>query len=508
MIVIYHLNNSVIQIFKNFDTIDFKTNTVSKVILEIAQRFPDELLIWCHESCKEKINFSKIDLIFHHKKIMASYYPNGNYFDEKIGYVEMSPFGNINKNVSWATWQMSSYVGGISAEVILSLEKEIQFDDNFDYFLNSIAKLSLPKGLFCYSEPNLILEKINVKNINSCNYILFRFVKQHFRTRWIFILFLNVMIYERKLPVLPFFLSFFFKKRIIQEDKLDSIIVQSSKKVTEEKAIDVIIPTIGRKKYLYDVLCDLNAQTHLPKKVIIVEQNPQENSVSELDYINSEQWNFTIEHIFTHQAGACNARNLALAQVKNDWIFLADDDNRFNKSLIEDVFKKIDLLNAQVITTCYIQENEQNKNKHIIQWHTFGAGNSFIKKSHLRDVFFNSSFEYGYGEDADFGMQLRKRGYDIIYLPDPKILHLKAPVGGFRIKPKLAWQNDRIQPKPSPKVMLYYLLHCTKQQLLGYKTILFFKYYRIQKTRNLILYYKNFQKQWQQSLFWANELRK
>jgi GT2 family glycosyltransferase len=30
-------------------------------------------------------------------------------------------------------------------------------------------------------------------------------------------------------------------------------------------------------------------------------------------------------------------------------------------------------------------------------------------------------------EDNDFGMQLRNQGVDVLYLPEPKILHLKAP---------------------------------------------------------------------------------
>jgi GT2 family glycosyltransferase len=53
--------------------------------------------------------------------------------------------------------------------------------------------------------------------------------------------------------------------------------VKSSLAVVGNKSIDVIIPTIGRKQYLYAVLQDC-AQTHLPVNVIIVEQNPQEDS--------------------------------------------------------------------------------------------------------------------------------------------------------------------------------------------------------------------------------------
>jgi len=117
------------------------------------------------------------------------------------------------------------------------------------------------------------------------------------------------------------------------------------------------------------------------------------------------------------------------------------------------------------------------------------------------------SYEFGYAEDGDFGMQIRNKGYDVIYLPEPAIMHLKAPMGGFRTKPKLDWHEEPIVPKPSPTVMLFALLHKTKQQLLGYKTTLFFKYYRLQAIKNPWTYFKTFQKQWKVSVKWANELK-
>jgi GT2 family glycosyltransferase len=116
-------------------------------------------------------------------------------------------------------------------------------------------------------------------------------------------------------------------------------------------------------------------------------------------------------------------------------------------------------------------------------------------------------YEFGYGEDGDFGMQIRNQGYDVLYLPEPEILHLKAPVGGFRTQPVLQWHKDKIQPKPSPTVMLYQMTHCTKEQINSYKTTLFFKYYRLQSIKNPLRYYSNFQKQWERSVFWANELK-
>jgi len=56
--------------------------------------------------------------------------------------------------------------------------------------------------------------------------------------------------------------------------------------------------------------------------------------------------------------------------------------------------------------------------------------------------------------------------------------------------------------------MLFQIAHTTSEQTLGYKTILFFKYYRLQSIKNPIRYYSHFQKQWERSVFWANELKR
>jgi glycosyltransferase involved in cell wall biosynthesis len=222
----------------------------------------------------------------------------------------------------------------------------------------------------------------------------------------------------------------------------------------------------------------------------------------------NKTWPFTIQPLFIHQAGACNARNLALEKVSSEWVFLADDDNRFGKTLLSDVFDKIEQYGNPIVTVAYPQKHEVKVYKKVIQWPTFGAGNSFVRKDLLGKVKFNMALEFGYGEDVDFGMQLRNQGCDVLYLPEPEILHLKAPIGGFRTKPVLPWQKERIQPKPSPTIMLYQILHNSNEQISGYKTILFFKYYQHQKIKNPIRYYFNFQKQWEKSRYWANELKK
>ena len=110
--------------------------------------------------------------------------------------------------------------------------------------------------------------------------------------------------YERKFPLWPFLFSFFYKKRSNSHINLDHIEVQSAKKVITKGTVDVIIPTIGRKEHLYTILLDLKSQSQLPTNVVIVEQNPQPNSESDLDFIALESWPFAIKHTFTHQVGA------------------------------------------------------------------------------------------------------------------------------------------------------------------------------------------------------------
>lgn len=508
MILVYHQNFCIQQVISVPDQkIKFDSSgSVASVLYKLAQQFPDEKIVWCHVSAKEHLNISQLDTLFHHNKMMLSYNPADNYFGLQMGYIEDSPFVNVNKKVLYPTWQMSSVVGVVHAAVLNAVKHSILAYEDFDYFLNSVAKTSMPRGLLCYSQPMLLCSGFNVVPNVASTWTIFKFVKKHYRTRWTFLLFFNLLVYERKLMVFPLLYSLFFKNNKTSGISLDAIEVRSSSKVVKKGTIDVVIPTIGRKEYLYDVLKDLSKQTHLPQNVIIVEQNPEPSSTTSLDYLNNETWPFAIDHTFTHQAGACNARNIALSKVKSEWVFLNDDDNRFEPHLIEETLRNIKKYGCLVASNSYPKIGEETKNNQVSQAAIFGSGNSFLNSKLLTKVSFNMGLEFGYGEDSDFGLQLRNLGNDVIYFPEPRILHLNAPMGGFRTKPILAWQQDSIVPKPSPTIMLFKLLHSSREQLSGYKTILFFKYYKHQKLKNPISYHNMFQKQWQQSLFWANQL--
>lgn len=508
MILLIHKSEAVVKIIdlESNQSINNSVKRVTNALFEIAEKYDDRIIVWCHKSQKENINLEGLKAAFYLKNMMLSYSKN-QYLPLQIGYVEDSPFLKVNKRVKYPTWLMSSNIGAIHASQLLKVKNQIDLKQPLDFVLNSIAKLGMPNGLFCYSEPRLLIGDYVELNTKQASFQqLFKFIKQHYKGVWVILLFVNIVVHDKRMPLLALVRSLFVKKIFFSS----KFILQTlnKKKSIETETVDVIIPTLGRKKYLHNVLLDLKKQTLLPKQVIIVEQNEDETSKSELDFIQTQTWPFRIVHEFTHQTGACNARNLALSKVTANYVYLADDDNKFENDLLATVIKKMVTHKFEAITMSYLQNNESEKLKNPIQWNAFGGGCSIVSSKFLNAVKFNMALEHGYGEDTDFGMQLRNLGVDIIYFPSIKILHLKAPVGGFRTKFIHPWEAKQVTPpKPSPTVMLSRINHTTKHQLLGYKTNLFIKFYKHQSIKNPFKYFNAFKKQWKESVHWANVLR-
>ncbi len=511
MIIIYHNKSKVTEIVSTeTGTFPSKINrNIAEVLIDLTDKFRDEIVVWCHESERDNLNVSAIETLFHHKKLLFSYSSStNNFLDNRLGYFEDSPFIKINKEVRYATWQMSSMVGAVHASVINACKKDLKAKDNFDYFLNSFAKSAMPHGLFCYSEPRLLMQKKVVESKRKSNtYELFRFTKQHYKKRWVFLLFFNLLLFEKQFQLVPFVFSLFYRKRNFNSEALNQIVLASNKKNIELGTIDVLIPTIGRKDYLLNVLNNLASQTYIPKNVIIIEQNPDKESQSDLDFIENKKWPFAIKHHFTHQTGACNARNIGLSLIESEFVFMADDDIVFENDILEKAMQAFEITGNEIFLIACRLKSQEIAPQLPVQFPVFGAGHAFVKSSCLKGLKFNMGFEFGFGEDADFGMQLRNKGFDVLYISTTTILHLKAPIGGFRTKPVLQWQNEEIQPKPSPTVMLYRLLYDTKEQIQNYKSMIFIKNLNSSFLRNPFGYIKTFKQKWNKSVYWANELK-
>ncbi|WP_372758033.1 glycosyltransferase family 2 protein [Mariniflexile sp.] len=504
MIVVYYKDKKIVDIKGEGVVLsEFINHEVVPSLFLLACKYPYRILVWCNEEQRMNLNLKAVKEVFYLKNMMISYGGN-QYFPIQIGYVDFSPFLKINKKVKYPTWIMSSLVGAIYGEQLLKFEGLISKTNSLDYVLNSISKLGMPNGLFCYSEPKILKRPTFVSESPKASVsILFKFVKQHYKLQWVVVLFLCFFIYDKKTTFFSLFKSLFYK-RILSEFTIEVERISLEKGECLKRNIDVVIPTLGRKKYLYDVLKDLSNQTILPKNVIIVEQNINKDNDSELDYLNNEKWPFNVKHTLINKLGVCNARNIALSQVESDWCFFGDDDIRFNKLLFEDLFNAVEITGQKVGTTVCLQQGEQQTYLKTSQTQIFGGGNSILKSDILKKVAFDTRYEFNFGEDTDFGMQIRNIGEDVIFYANIKIIHLKAQSGGYRTKVKQLWDDEILAPKPSPTIQLLYKTYFTSKQLLGYKFILGLRFYKSSSIKNPILYIKDYKKRWKLSEYWAS----
>ncbi|MDT0645304.1 glycosyltransferase family A protein [Zunongwangia sp. F260] len=509
MIVLIHSKcQKVVRVLKGEAEINISATQCTKALWELAEIFPDEIVVWCEKEFENELNFVYYPEIFHHDLIMASYAIKTEYLPDAIGYIDQLPFVNVNQKLQYPTWRMSADVGGIKGKTLLKFKNLLSNIEDLNLVLNSIAKLGQQHGLFCYSSPLLIKEGISSSNFKikttASKKELFSFVYLHYKGIRTWLLLWCFIKYENSFPLEAFLLAILKRKYFKEEMDFSDIKVESIRPSKNLRTFDVLIPTLGRKKYLLQVLEDLKFQSLLPNKVIIVEQNPDPDSQTELQELKEKNWPYKIIHHFTHRTGACNARNIGLAEVEADWIFFADDDIRIAPDVLAKSIAEIGRLGVYCLNINCRQEGEATVFHKIKQWGSFGSGTSIVKTEFCKNLAFDEVFEYGFGEDIDYGMQLRNAGCDIIYHPELEILHLKAPRGGFREIRSAPWEED--QPKPSPTLMVYASKYYTHEQLRGFKNELFLRYYFKQEINNPFNYLKMMRKRWGKSEEWADKL--
>ncbi len=237
------------------------------------------------------------------------------------------------------------------------------------------------------------------------------------------------------------------------------------------ETVDAIIPTLGRPGPLRDLLADLAAQSVPPRRVLVVDQRPPGAELPAADF--GSDWPFELRVQTVDWLGACRARNLALASLRSDWAFFLDDDVRLQPTLVADLLAlarayHVGAVNASVYLPHQNAEPEPGAQPKV--WATFGAGATLVSAAAVREAGpFDERLEGGYGEDAEYGLRLRQAGCNVIYAPAARVLHLKAPAGGFRHPLNLPWQGEAVQPRPSPIFLYARAKHVTPAMREGYR---------------------------------------
>ena len=191
IILIHNYSNVLVEIHSNKkDSISVNGSNYISALWEIADRYPEELIIWCDEQVFDKLNIDGIERIFHHDLLMASCSCYTEYLPPAIGYIDQMPFINVNYTVHFGTWKMSTDVGGIKGKTLTRFKKFFKKETDLGFLLNSIAKAGMENGLMCYSSPNLVLKHDldKTRKIKAGISDLFRFVYSHYYTVWTLIL--------------------------------------------------------------------------------------------------------------------------------------------------------------------------------------------------------------------------------------------------------------------------------------------------------------------------------
>ncbi|MEQ3657254.1 MAG: glycosyltransferase family 2 protein [Dokdonia sp.] len=476
---------------------------IFKVLQELDTTY-DYWIYFSREAKELGAQFSRFTPYLQHPNTMITAAGSDSaYVSSDIGYVEDGPFLTKGKSDCYPTWQMVDHSGVLHSSLLRQLPPKLYKNSPcFAYWLASVAKIGRPQGLCCY---RIYLPITTSQASVMTRTQTYHFVARHYKKRWVWLLFLAHMLYEKQFAVLAFAKALPYSKYELSLDfnTLDQTKIDSSQ---PEFMVTVLIPTMGRADYLYQVLQDLTQQETLPQKVIIVEQNPDLTAQSALAYLDSESWPFEIAHIFTHQTGACNARNIGLDRIDSGWVLFFDDDVRCDSDFIAKLQRATATTGAKALTFACLQQGEVEPMKAFKQWESFGSGCSIVHSDITSKLRFDMALEHGYGEDVDYGMQIRHAGYDILYAPQIQVLHLKAPVGGFRQPHVFAWHKTTPAPKPSPQIMYHRQKNYTPKQLLGYKLVLFLKAYKRSGSFLLIGFYKKTKARWQASKRWAATL--
>ncbi|MDP5076865.1 MAG: glycosyltransferase family 2 protein, partial [Nonlabens sp.] len=373
IILLHHKNATLNTALLDGKKLELINSNTFDQLLELARLRPDSWIAWTdrNRDDSEWIDLKNQATVPY--KIMSKGVAPA-FLVGAMDYVEDSPFINFSTDSWYPTWLMSAEMGLVHASILIQT-KGFKATGNFEYDLNLFTKLAQPQGLFCYS-------KLTRPRAERNSLAAYKFIAQTKKRRWTLLLLLCHFTYEQRFPFLAFAKACFTKSRSLSlklESLQNAVVLESD----EPFDYDVVIPTMGRAAYLKDVLTDLAAQSIVPQKVIIVEQNGDINASTELSYLKSQSWPFEICHKFINQTGACNARNLALKEAAASWVLLFDDDVRIKTDFAAQASFALKATQAKALTFACLQSNEVENEKAHKQWISFGSGCSIAHNDAL-----------------------------------------------------------------------------------------------------------------------------
>ena len=338
-------------------------------------------------------------------------------------------------------------------------EKERQLIDYFDSSGSTYSKLdgawqALNRGIICHeSSKSLDLSQLGSLSLEE----EYRFVRRFFSPVWVvYCYFLRLVLLKNpfletraflkalKIPRLDLFAKY---KRYQSFGSFESTLVKS------RPLVSVIIPTLNRYEYLYDVMRDLEQQDYRNFEVIVVDQSEQ------YDEGFYDQFDLKLNLIQQKEKALWLARNEAVRRSQGDYMLLYDDDSRVDPDWIRLHMKCLDYFDVDISSgvSLSVIGAVVPPDYSYFRWSgQLDTGNVLVRRHVFRKVgLFDRQFEKQRMGDCEFGLRCHINGLRNISNPLAKRTHLKVGTGGLRQMG--SWDAFRprslLSPRPIPSVL-------------------------------------------------------
>jgi glycosyltransferase involved in cell wall biosynthesis len=234
---------------------------------------------------------------------------------------------------------------------------------------------------------------------------------------------------------------------------------------TDNPKVSVIIPTLNRYVYLFDVLKDLELQNYKNFDVIIVDQSEP------VDKEFYKQFKLDIKLIEQKEKLLWTARNNAVRLSDAEYLLFFDDDSRVKPDWILNHLKCLYYFNCDISAGVSLAPNGKIQDSYkIFRWaDQFDSGNALVKRDVFKKVgLFDEQFNKQRMGDAEFGYRIFLAGFKSISNPVGERIHLKVKEGGLRQIG--SWDGFRpkkiTSPRPIPSVLYLFRTYFKRRNVI------------------------------------------
>jgi GT2 family glycosyltransferase len=244
--------------------------------------------------------------------------------------------------------------------------------------------------------------------------------------------------------------------------------MSDAKNETRRAQSAFVIATRNRPAYLLDTVCDVLAQTVLPRELCIVDSSDETPARAEIERLCSGAG---VDLIYVHPSppGLPRQRNIGIDRTTGDPVFFMDDDVSLASDAHEVVLAEYERWGPELGGVRGSPLHPQRPSRLVVLWRrVFGMGGWWpeasgrvrggffaenanalagpkrvqffngLFPSFRREVFERERFDdalegYAFKEDVDLSYRVWKRGYALVQTPYARIQHLKA--GEERLSP-------------------------------------------------------------------------